>query len=424
MREITTSKSQRKRERQSNQIVHRLGTFRSASPSESLVEARHAAKICGVSRLAGVTGLDHIGVPVWTAIRPLGKSLSVTQGKGLTDELAQVSALMEAIELFHAETLLPTGIERSIKVTVRDPSFAEVQGLPIRSKRRLNFESPIRWLETRSIITGEPKWIPRELIDLDSTQVYNGFFVSSSNGLASGNSRMEAVLHGLSEIVERDQVSHWLIAENLSIGSPSRRLKLSCGLPASVGRIVTMIKDAGLDVAVWHASTTVEVPCFACAIADIRGNTLYPQHAAGYGCHVSKEIALLRALTEAAQTRLTFISGARDDLFLKVYENDIRIDAPSNRAWVEALQFSCETISYDELPDFSNFRTFSDAVEFIASSILDDGVTDVFALDLTNDRIGIPVVYVSAPFIEYDVSSRTCEPGLRLCNFLRTLERK
>src|SRR5207249_6097890 len=117
-----------------------------------------------------------------------------------------------------------SGIERSIKVTVRDPSFADVQGLPIRSKRRLNFESPIRWVETRSIITGEPKWIPRELIDLDTTQIYDGFFVSSSNGLASGNSRIEAVLHGLSEIVERDQVSHWLIAENLSIGSPSRRL--------------------------------------------------------------------------------------------------------------------------------------------------------------------------------------------------------
>jgi len=374
--------------------------------------------------LAGVTGLDHIGVPVWTAIRPLGKSLSVTQGKGLTDELAQVSALMEAIEIFHAETLLPTGIERSIKGTVRDPSFADVQGLPIRSKRRLNFESPIRWVETRSIITGEPKWIPRELIDLDTTQIYDGFFVSSSNGLASGNSRIEAVLHGLSEIVERDQVSHWLIAENLSIGSPSRRLKLSCDLPASAGRIVAMIKDAGLDVAVWHASTTVEVPCFACAIADVRGNTLYPQHAAGYGCHVSKEIALLRALTEAAQTRLTFISGARDDLYLRVYEDDIRIDALSNRALVEALQSSGEAVSYDDLPDFSHFRTFSDAVEFIASSILDDGVTDVFALDLTNDSIGIPVVYVFAPFIEYDVSSRTCEPGLRLCKFLRTLKRK
>jgi YcaO-like protein with predicted kinase domain len=404
-------------------VVHRLGTFRSASPAKSLLAARDAAKICGVSRLAGVTGLDHIGVPVWTAIRPLGRSLSVTQGKGLTDTLAQVSALMEAIELFHAEALLPTGIERLVKLTVRDPSFVGVQGLPIRSKGRLNFDSPIRWLETRSIVTGKQKWIPRELIDLDSTQLYDGFFVSSSNGLASGNSRTEAIFHGLCEIVERDQVSHWVVLENLSAGPSCRRLDLTRGLPASVERIVGMIKNAGIDVAVWHASITVEVPCFACTIADMGGNTLYPQRAAGYGCHVSKEIALLRALTEAAQSRLTFISGARDDLFLKQYRNDIRIGAPLNRAWMETMQCPGDTISYDDLPDFSGFHTFSEAVEFIVSCILQDGITDVFALDLTNDTIGIPVAYVSAPLAEYEVSSCICDPGLRLCWFLRTQKR-
>ena len=97
---------------QSDDIVHRLGTFRSASPGESLKAARVAAKICGISRLAGVTGLDHIGLPVWMAIRPLGRSLSVSQGKGLTDTLAQVSALMEAIELFHAEKFLAGGYRK------------------------------------------------------------------------------------------------------------------------------------------------------------------------------------------------------------------------------------------------------------------------------------------------------------------------
>ena len=193
-------------------VVHRLGTFRSRTPAESLSAARAAGKACGVSRLAGLTGLDVIGVPVWTAIRPLGRSLSVSQGKGVTDALAQISALMEAIEFFHAETLLPAGIERSIELTVRDPNFADVEALPIRSGRPLNFGTPIRWLEARSIVTGKSKWIPRELVDLDSTQLYEGFFVSSSNGLASGNSRTEAMLHGLCEVVERDQFSHWMVS--------------------------------------------------------------------------------------------------------------------------------------------------------------------------------------------------------------------
>ena len=405
---------------QSDDIVHRLGTFRSASPGESLKAARVAAKICGISRLASVTGLDHIGLPVWMAIRPLGRSLSVSQGKGLTDTLAQVSALMEAIELFHAESFLPAGIERSIKLTARDPNFADVEALPIHSNRDLNFESPIRWLETRSIITGKTKWIPKELIDLDTTRIYDGFFVPSSNGLASGNSRTEALLHGLSEILERDQVSHWLVVENLSPGLSCRRLNLSSGLPESIERAISMIRQAGLAVAVWYASVTMEVPCFVCAIADTSGNTLYPQHAAGYGCHISKEIALLRAITEAAQSRLTFISGTRDDLFVRIYENDIRVDAPSNRVWLQSIQSSGEDISYNDLPDFSHFITFSEAIEYIASCMLDDGITDVLALDLTNDTIGVPVIHVVAPHAEFDVGSAIAEPGLRLCSFLKT----
>ncbi len=411
------------RARNGDDIVHRLGTFRNASPATSLRAARKAAKICGVSRLAGVTGLDQIGIPVWTAIRPLGRSLSVSQGKGLTDTLAQISALMEAIELFHAESCLPRGIKRSIRRSVNDSKFVKVHELPIRSKKRLDFNLPIRWLETGSLITGEKKWMPRELIDLDSTHGYDGFFVASSNGLASGNSRAEALFHGLCEVLERDQVAHWVVAENLSRKPSPRRLSLTTGLPESVQTIVDMIQAGGLEMAVWYASTTVEVPCFACTIADLKGNTLYPQRAAGYGCHVSKEIALLRAVTEAAQSRLTFISGARDDVFIKHYESDIRIDMPLNGAWRKTMAASDQALLYDDLPDFSEFNSFSQAIGFIISCISKDGIADVFALDLTNDTIGVPVIHVCAPLAECDVSTGTCIPGLRLCRFLKTRRR-
>jgi YcaO-like protein with predicted kinase domain len=403
-------------------VVHRLGTFRSASPATSLRAARKAAKICGVSRLAGVTGLDQIGIPVWTAIRPLGRSLSVSQGKGVTDILAQISALMEAIELFHAESCLPPGIKRSIRRTVNDPKFVKVHELPIRSKKRLDFDLPIGWLKTRSLITGEKKWMPRELIDLDSTHAYDGFFIASSNGLASGNSRGEALFHGLCEVLERDQVAHWEVAENLSRKPSPRRLNLTTSLPESVQTIVDMIQASGLEMAVWYASTTVEVPCFACTIADLKGNTLYPQRAAGYGCHVSKEIALLRAITEAAQSRLTFISGGRDDLFIKQYESDIRIDMPPN-SWRKTMAASDQALLYDDLPDFSEFNSFSEAIGFIISSISKDGIADVFALDLTNDAIGVPVIHVCAPLAEYDVRTGTCIPGLRICRFLKMRRR-
>ncbi|MHB8529334.1 MAG: hypothetical protein ACYC8V_07475, partial [Caulobacteraceae bacterium] len=64
--------------------------------------ARDAAA-CGVTRLADITGLDFIGVPVFQAIRPWSRALSAHQGKGLSAEAARIGALMEAVESDHAE---------------------------------------------------------------------------------------------------------------------------------------------------------------------------------------------------------------------------------------------------------------------------------------------------------------------------------
>ena len=52
-----------------------------------------------------MTGLDWVGIPVYQAARPNSRSLSVSQGKGLTPTQAKVSALMEALEGFHAEEI-------------------------------------------------------------------------------------------------------------------------------------------------------------------------------------------------------------------------------------------------------------------------------------------------------------------------------
>src|SRR5204862_3502506 len=81
----------------------RRGTHRSRSPSETLERVRPHAAAMGITRLGNVTGLDRIGIPVAVAVRPNSRSVSVSQGKGLDLEQAMASALMEAIEGFHAE---------------------------------------------------------------------------------------------------------------------------------------------------------------------------------------------------------------------------------------------------------------------------------------------------------------------------------
>src|SRR5438552_592107 len=72
------------------------GTHRARSPRATLARMRPLMKRLGITRLACLTGLDAVGVPVWAAIRPNGRSLSTSQGKGLSDDAAAVSALMES----------------------------------------------------------------------------------------------------------------------------------------------------------------------------------------------------------------------------------------------------------------------------------------------------------------------------------------
>src|SRR5437868_4276830 len=81
----------------------RRGTDRCVPPGDTLTRILTLMPEFGTTRIANVTGLDRIGVPVVTVSRPNSRSISVSQGKGLTLEAAQVSGLMESIESYHAE---------------------------------------------------------------------------------------------------------------------------------------------------------------------------------------------------------------------------------------------------------------------------------------------------------------------------------
>src|SRR5262245_21405550 len=80
------------------------GTHRLVAPGVTLARILPLLPALGITRYADVTGLDRLGVPTYCAIRPAAATLQVSNGKGLTHASAKVSALMEAIELQHAES--------------------------------------------------------------------------------------------------------------------------------------------------------------------------------------------------------------------------------------------------------------------------------------------------------------------------------
>ena len=71
---------------------------RICTPEETLKRVTSFLPRYGITRVSRLTGLDNIGVPVWSAVTPNARSIVIHHGKGITDADAKVSATMEALE--------------------------------------------------------------------------------------------------------------------------------------------------------------------------------------------------------------------------------------------------------------------------------------------------------------------------------------
>jgi ribosomal protein S12 methylthiotransferase accessory factor len=261
----------------------------------------------GITRIADLTGLDTLGVPVWSAIRPNGRSLSTSQGKGLSDQHAIASALMESIETWHAEHVaLPRR-----RATFR--TLGKGLGrLPRAGRACPDPDRVIDWVEGWDLAAGAPAWVPLEAVTLDTVfpPGYAPVFDVSSNGLASGNHPAEAIVHAVCEVIERDAEARWRAARG------DRRVDLET-IPGAAGALVARLGRAGVHVTVWDLTSDLGVPVHGCAILEDprepswRSLGLYQ----GFGCHLDPEVSVIRAVTEAVQTRVTYIAGSRDDFF-------------------------------------------------------------------------------------------------------------
>ncbi len=392
------------------------GTIRTAIPSETLSKAREIGRQIGISRLANVTGLDHVGVPVWMAVRPLAKSLTVSQGKGLTDELAQASAIMECIELHHAEHFVPDGHRTSLRQVVGNRRYVNPLLIPILPKAAIHADRITEWVEGQDLASQRPVWVPRDCIDMDlvARRTTPKTFLASTNGLASGNTRPEAILHATCEVIERDQAAFWYARKYATNDVPRTRLRLASVPDENCRGLIDKCHASGLNLAVWYVTQSVPVPCFVCHVFDSEHRTYYPQRASGSGCHPYRRIALSRAITEALQSRLTIIAGARDDAYWSTYRNSIPIDSASGSAWVRNFQEEPETVSFDDIPQAPPLKEMSEMLDWLLAALVCEGLSQVVAVDLTQPHLAIAVVHVTVPGLEGHIVKPGYTPGPRM----------
>lgn len=291
------------------------GTIRSRTAEQTLAIIQPYIVQAGISRLAELTGLDNIGLPVYTCIRPNSKNLSTAQGKGINNALAMCSAYMEAIEQYHAENVTPERMASINSLHAENALFIHPHTLPsgFFVHPQLN-EINLGWRSAINLLDQKKYYIPFEVLcfDLSVENLNMGLFLKSTTGLASGNNYHEALCHALYEIIERNCLSEFsrlrLTAKN------NLAINLASVDYACAEEILAKLNASQVEVAVFDISNDFGVPAFHCIIADnnpLRGLGRY----SGSGAHWHKGIALCRALTEAIQSRLTYIAGSRDDMF-------------------------------------------------------------------------------------------------------------
>lgn len=353
----------------------------------SLMKLRPLLKKIGITRVANITGLDTLGIPVALSVRPLAKNISVSQGKGLTHELAQISAIMESLEGYHAENPRPpelfgTYYELAQNYSLANPNLfsAGFYQMPDLSQWRLG------WIGSWDLLQQQNVYLPHALIIFDTTSHHDNYhyFKVSSNGLAAGNSLEEAICHGLYELIERNCLYQWRqLATEERAKTNIKLATIDCPVNQALIRQLTV---ANVEVMIFDMTSSLGIPTFHCNIIDRDSMRKLPSFQ-GSGAHISKTIALLRAITEAAQTRLTLISGSRDDVFAAYYQ------VPSNNAarpW--------PSISSAWMQETADETT---TINLLVNKLQSAGFAQVLVVNHSKPELQIPVVHIFIPGMRF-----------------------
>jgi ribosomal protein S12 methylthiotransferase accessory factor len=265
------------------------------------------------------------------------------------------------------------------------------------------------WVEGHDLIGDRTLWAPFECVHMNATVPEppgSRCFESSTNGLASGNHFLEAASHALCEVIERDATSLW--HAQAAAKQDEARLDLSTISDELCCDILERLAQADLDVAVWDITTDIGVPAFQCLLMDRTGDIGHLGQ--GAGCHPAREVALLRALTEAAQVRTTYIVGSREDIERTDYlPATLDARARSARALMKPVQRKRDFRTVGRFV----FEDFETEVAWILDRLKRAGIREAIVVDLAHPGLEASVVRAVIPGLEGSDHHTSYVPGSR-----------
>ncbi|MCB1518833.1 MAG: YcaO-like family protein [Hyphomicrobiaceae bacterium] len=380
---------------------------RARSPLQTYELVRPYFDQFGITRVADQTALDRLGVPVFAAIRPNALSLSMSQGKGITDDDARISAVMEAIEVAIAEAPLcdiQSGFAGELRERPADVSYL-MPPADSRTGERSSTAGNDLWVGASSFFTGDPFLIPLDAVCMRGRALRLKGISQNTNGLASGNSYEEAGFHAICELIERDALTFW--SATPTPAKMTRRVDPACLDDQVVTELCAAMMQSGLDVALFDLTQDIGVASFAAYVGPADSNLArHSEFATGSGTHPDPARAAIRALTEAAQSRVTLIASARDDISAAVFKKDALRDvkallaAPIGHSRFTAGQNPPETIQ--------------DLRKYLRDALNAAEVGDIHVARLDSREMPFAVVKAFAPRLESHGVNPNWLPGGRL----------
>ncbi|MBZ9843350.1 YcaO-like family protein [Mesorhizobium sp. CA5] len=350
----------------------------------------------GITRVADLTGLDVIGVPVFCATRPNSRSLSVCLGKDIRPENARLGAIMEAVEQSLAERHEDLVVEMAAQAAMERRGLRCVDAFEI-LRTTASARDPRRercWVRGLSMVDGLPVHVPFELVGFDlrsEARWDHAAYTMSTVGLGAGESMAEATLHAMLEVVENDATAMVDVFGQLS--GFARPLVCRSGRHELLDDLVARVQAAGFECFFADVSGHVRLPTVAAFIATPGGSHagVGARGFAGFACRLSPEAAAFAALLEAVQSRLTLIAGARDDLSFEDYRHGCLIKRPRGHA--RAIE---DMPRYDLPAD----ATSIEKLDVVLSANLRAGAHDLIVVPLGGLSDCVRVVRVLVPGLQ------------------------
>jgi ribosomal protein S12 methylthiotransferase accessory factor len=367
-------------------LPYQGGTKRAVPPEVTFERIQKYLGGYGITRLADVTGLDCLGIPVFTSMRPRGRITQSSQGKGARRIDAKVSALMEAIETTHAENPTVELVHASMA------SLGRAGRAPVDPTTLCRFiaadswapSQKTLWVEAEELLARRPCLVPASSVYFVRPRLFH----TSTNGLASGNDESEATLHALLEIYERDALSILVDNDDISFEACDV-IDLSTIDEPILSDHVERLCRADVTLKLLRVSLDSTIHTFVALLLDSSPLAPSTHVSGGYGSHISPTIAASRAITEAAQCRIGNIQSAREFLTMDMFRHF------HDQFFELAMRFEADT-SWSSLRDFSS-ATIAEDLAMVVRQCRSDGATHIIRHTLTPPAHVVAVVKVQIP---------------------------